>query len=356
MKRALVGRANAAVNARVKRTRSAAGASLWTLALVAALAIPLLALTPADALAISRDAVLARAQSWVDSPVRYSQRKRHLGYRTDCSGYVSMCWKTKTSWSTRSFKSVTRRIAVSQLKPGDAMLKKGYHVRLFYGWIDEAHTQYVAYEAGSSLVGVCRIHSIAEDLRVGYVPTRYRRITDSPASANLLQNGSFDSWSKSWGAQGDQPVWWQAKGSPWQLVTAQRKDTYRTARSSLTLINSGGARQADTDLSQSVPVVAGATYRLSAWAAMATDPHHVELHLEYLDAAGRSVARTAVTGAQAGVEGPVFRGMAVQLAVPPDAVRALVTVRLASVDASGAADGAPQNSSVTLDDLSLVRQ
>jgi hypothetical protein len=328
----------------------------WTVALLTTLMVSAVALAPTTAMAISRNTVLARAQSWVDSPVRYSQRKRHLGYRTDCSGYVSMCWKTKTSWSTRSFKSVTRRIAVSQLKPGDAMLKKGYHIRLFYGWVDEAHTQYAAYEAGSGLVGVCRIHSIAEDLRVGYVPTRYRRITDSPASTNLLHNGSFDSWSKSWGGQGDLPVWWQTEGPPWQTLTTQRKDTFRSARSSLTLVNPGGDRQADTAISQSVPIIAGATYRLAAWAALASDPGGLELSLEYLDSAGRPVARTATTGVQAGVGGPAFTGMALQLASPPDAVRALVTVRLAGAETPEAGDGAPLPVSVTVDDLSLVRQ
>ena len=94
-------------------------------ALVTATALALVALSPASAFAISRNSVLARAQTRVDSPVKYSQKRHYLGYRTDCSGYVSMCWKTETSWSTRSFNSVTRRISASQLKPGDALLKKG---------------------------------------------------------------------------------------------------------------------------------------------------------------------------------------------------------------------------------------
>ena len=59
--------------------------------LVSALAVALCVLTPGTALAITRATVLARAQAWVDKPVPYSQAKYHLGYRTDCSGYVSMC-------------------------------------------------------------------------------------------------------------------------------------------------------------------------------------------------------------------------------------------------------------------------
>jgi hypothetical protein len=311
-------------------------------------------LGPASASAITRNSVLSRAQSWVDSPVRYSQRKRHLGYRTDCSGYVSMCWQTKTSWSTKSFSGVTRRIAVSQLKPGDALLKKGYHIRLFYGWVDEAHTQYVAYEAGNSLVGVCRIHSIAEDLRVGYKPTRYRRITDSPKSSNLLQNGSFNTWAASWG-RGNQPVWWQTDGQWWQTLATQRKDQYRSARSSLLLTNPGDSRD-DTELSQSVPIVAGASYQLTGWAVTPSDPRGLHMSLEFLNAGGVPVADVVTSGDQWGVGGSAFTGMSVLLAAPADAVRAVVTVGLAASAPTDANAGVPQPSSVTLDDISLVRQ
>ena len=143
----------------IARPRVSRAFRALALPLAAALALALFA-GPASALAISRDSVLSRAQGWVDKPVPYSQSKYHAGYRTDCSGYVSMCWSTGTSWSTSSFHAVTHKIAVSQLKPGDAMLKKGYHIRLFYGWADDAHTAYVAYEA-NTVVAVCRVHSLA---------------------------------------------------------------------------------------------------------------------------------------------------------------------------------------------------
>ncbi len=327
------------------------------LALVTAMTLSLVALGPASALAISRNSVLARAQTRIDSPVKYSQKRRYLGYRTDCSGYVSMCWKTKTSWSTRSFKSVTRRISVSQLKPGDALLKRGYHIRLFYGWVDEAHTQYVAYEAGSGLVGVCRVHSIAEDLRAGYKPTRYRRITDSPASANLLHNGSFDVWARSWSGGGS-PVWWQTSGTWWQpsASAVQRKDLFRSARSSLLLRNQGSLPEADAELSQSVPVLPSATYQLTVWATTVGDPGALELSLEYLNAAGESVARTVTSGDESGVDGSTFKAMSVQLASPPDAVRALVTIRLAGTAPTEDQSTTAPGNSVTLDDVSLVRQ
>ena len=119
---------------------------------VVALALALSALGATSALAITRNTVLYRAQRRVDMPVPYSQAKRYAGYRTDCSGYVSSCWATGTSWNTRTFFRVTHRISVSELRPGDAMLKKGYHIRLFYGWVDDAHTSYVAYESANGQV------------------------------------------------------------------------------------------------------------------------------------------------------------------------------------------------------------
>jgi len=307
------------------------------------------------ALAITRNGVLARGQKWVDAPVRYSQARRHLGYRTDCSGYVSMCWQTGTSWSTRSFHTVSHRIQASQLKPGDALLKKGYHIRLFYGWVDDAHTEYAAYESGSGKVAVCRIHSIADDLAFGYVPTRYDRVSNSPAKSNILKNGSFNTWARSWGGRPDQPVWWQTSGTWWQTPVTRRKDTYRSARNSLKLINPGSDPAAYTELSQSVPIIPGVDYRLSAWAKTDFDPRGVELRLAYLNATGDPVAETHTTGDGSGLNGSAFKRMSLLYAAPADAVRALVSVRLAGGGTADASGTVVPGTWVILDDVSLTR-
>jgi hypothetical protein len=325
-------------------------------ALLVPLTLVLALLGPSAALAITQNGVLARAQRWIDSPVRYSQARRHLGYRTDCSGYVSMCWKTGTSWSTRSFHTVTHRIPSGQLRPGDALLKKGYHIRLFYGWLDEGHTQYVAYEAGNGRVAVCRVHSIRDDMDFGYVPVRFDHISSSPASRNLLQNGSFDSWARSWGIQPEEPVWWQVEG-PWgEAVVSRAKRTFHTARNSLALINPLGDPVTYTGLSQSANVVAGTDYRASAWAKTAADPAGLELKLVYLDATGAAIAETSTTGAAAGVDNERFKLMSARLTAPAEAARALVSIRIAgstTVDESGTV--IPARSTVMLDDVSLVR-
>ena len=46
---------------------------------------------------ITRGEILARAESWLHPPVPYSQTAFRDGYRTDCSGYVSMAWRRSTS-------------------------------------------------------------------------------------------------------------------------------------------------------------------------------------------------------------------------------------------------------------------
>lgn len=327
----------------------------WAVAILLSLSLAFTVLGATSAFAITRDQVLARAQTRVDAPVPYSQAKSYAGYRTDCSGYVSMCWSTGTSWSTRSFYKVSRRISVSQLKPGDALLKPGYHVRLFYGWVDAEHTRYVAYESANGRIAGTRTHSLAQDLAYGYVPTRYNGITDSPASRNLMQNGSFNTWASSWGSQAEQPVWWQVDG-PWrQTLVAHRKDTYRSARNSLRLINPSGDSTITSGLSQSVPVVAGAPYRLSAWAATSFDPQRVTLKLAYLDTTGTPLAETFVTGDRAQLIGDSFKSMSVLATSPPGAVRALVSVQLAGGTTTSTAGTPVRGGSVTLDDLSLVR-
>jgi hypothetical protein len=336
---------------RTKHRIHAAG--LLVLALPLAIAFALLSAT--GALAITRNTSLARAQAWVDHPVRYSQAKHHLGYRTDCSGYVSMCWRTGTSWSTRSFHTVTHRISHTQLRPGDAMLKKGYHIRLFYGWLDPAHTTYVAYEAGSGTVAVCRIHSLAEDLAFGYVPTRYDRIAPSPASSNLLHNGSFDSWARSWGPADEAPVWWQLDGPWWERLAAHRKKVFRSANNSLQLLNPSDDAETTSQLSQDASVTAGAPYRFSAWARTAFDPAGVEIALTYLDALGQPVSETTASASAFGIGNGTFARMSVTETAPPTAVVARTSIRLSGGASADTSCNPVPGASVLLDDLSLTR-
>lgn len=330
--------------------------AIWlrlTLAAFLLLAFTLLAAQSAGA--ISRNDVLARAQRRVDYPVPYSQLKYYAGYRTDCSGYVSMCWATGTSWATMSFHNVTHGIKVTELEPGDALLKPGYHIRLFYAWLDEEHTQYVAYESGYGTVAVARIHSIADDLAFGYKPVRYDRISTSPAPRNVLKNGGFNTWARAWSTQPLQPVWWQTTG-PWGMtVTTRRTDTYTSARSSLELSNPSADPTTFTTLSQSVPIVPGADYRVTVQAKSAYDPRGIELRLTYLDALGASLAETATTGDTAGVNPVSWSQMSMLASAPPEAARAVVSVRLAGGSSTDASGTVTFGTSLLLDGVSLAR-
>jgi hypothetical protein len=121
-----------------------------------AVAIVTLALAlPAPAYAITRDEVIARASSWVARHVGYSRRAKLEGYRRDCSGMVSMAWKLKASYTSRSISSRARRIPVSLLQPGDAVLTPG-HVAIFGGWADRSARTYVALEQSGRRRGAVR--------------------------------------------------------------------------------------------------------------------------------------------------------------------------------------------------------
>ena len=93
--------------------------------------------------------VIARAQSWVDERVPYSQSSYHRNkygtYRQDCSGYVSLVWGLATSFTTYSLPSIAHRITKGELRVGDIMLKPG-HTLIFHKWADPGHTRYWAYE------------------------------------------------------------------------------------------------------------------------------------------------------------------------------------------------------------------
>ena len=149
---------------------------------------------PASAFAISRDLVIDRGKVWVNytytdpkthkktTSVPYSQSRwayetgamvptstsnpSAVGYRTDCSGFASMCLNLRDSKgrpysaSTAEFGAKGSKkyfqIAKSQLLPGDMILKSTVwgapvgHAIIFAGWVDAAQTQFWALEQTSS--------------------------------------------------------------------------------------------------------------------------------------------------------------------------------------------------------------
>ena len=101
------------------------------------------------ALSRVRRAILARAGHWVDQQVPYGQESWHEGYRTDCSGFVSMCWGLRDSMVTSTMPHIAHHIAKDQLRAGDVLINTDAttgHVILFDRWADYAHTSYVGFE------------------------------------------------------------------------------------------------------------------------------------------------------------------------------------------------------------------
>ena len=162
---------------------------------VAVLAILMLCAIVAPAFAITRAQVLTRGQTWIDHPIPYGQASYYGGYRTDCSGYVSMCWETSTpGYVTLTMHNISDPISASQLRPGDVLLKAGSHVRLFVGWADALRTTYVCYEQTPPHTK-SSIRALADDLDDDYIPYRYENITESDTTPPSTTANAVASYS-----------------------------------------------------------------------------------------------------------------------------------------------------------------
>jgi hypothetical protein len=156
---------------------------------------------PAEA-SITRSQVLDRAERWVNNPVPYSMSGYQDGYRTDCSGFVSMAWGADRSYTTQTLDAIATTIAKDQLRPGDALLWKNDtgdrigHVRLFVSWADSARTEYWVYEQTppSTQKAKYRWASTAGIYR----PIRFDGIVDGPTPPAERPATGID--SVSWGA------------------------------------------------------------------------------------------------------------------------------------------------------------
>jgi NlpC/P60 family len=140
--------------------------------------------TSAAVIPIPRTDVLARARSWVDAKVPYSMETYYGGYRTDCSGFVSMAWRADDSYTTRSVYLVSHEIVKDDLQPGDALLwRKTYgdeigHVRLFGGWLDTGHERYWVYEQTALAGSAVRAEYAWSATADRYRPIRYDQVIE----------------------------------------------------------------------------------------------------------------------------------------------------------------------------------
>jgi NlpC/P60 family len=113
--------------------------------------------------AYSPATTISRAKTWLTAinghQVPYSQTTTYQGYRTDCSGYVSMALKlAKPGPNTVELatSTYTTKIKMSQLKRGDLVIDSTgtsttRHVVIFDKWTSSAHTKYWAYEQAGGI-------------------------------------------------------------------------------------------------------------------------------------------------------------------------------------------------------------
>ena len=170
---------------RHRTSRPLVGAAIL-LALLGAFAVALVGRPLAAHAGVTRTEALTRAERWVDNPVPYSMTAYKDGYRTDCSGFISMAWNADMSYTTQTLDSAATTIGKDQLKPGDALLWKNDtgdrigHVRLFVSWADAAKSEYWVYEQTPPRTRKAKYRWA--DTVGTYRPIRFDDIEDAPTS------------------------------------------------------------------------------------------------------------------------------------------------------------------------------
>ncbi|MBW6469538.1 MAG: cell wall-binding repeat-containing protein [Coriobacteriia bacterium] len=150
--------------------------------------------------AVKRETVMQRSQRWVDLKVPYSQSKYFEGYRTDCSGFVSMSWQltgvsgAPISPATDTLSRYAIPIGKDRLLPGDMIVRPktamtSGHAVIFGGWADEDRTTYWCFEQSAS-GGGARLRQTPYPYwpspGIEFAPFRYRGITDVPDSVTRI--------------------------------------------------------------------------------------------------------------------------------------------------------------------------
>ncbi len=137
--------------------------------------------------AYDRATTISRAKTWLTAidghQVPYSQTTTYGGYRTDCSGYVSMALQlAKPGPNTVGLatSTYTTKITMAQLQQGDLIIdatgtSTTRHVVIFDKWTSSAHTLYWAYEQRGSY-GTDhdeRSYGVGADQYDAYRPNKY---------------------------------------------------------------------------------------------------------------------------------------------------------------------------------------
>lgn len=148
----------------------------------AATVSPMITCTSAGLASVSRATVVSRGKVWTSVNAPYSQTAcrsdgHGSNYRTDCSGFVSMSWGLKGSYTTSTLPSVATRIARVNLQPGDMMDLPSTHAVIFTGWYDAAHTKANFAQEGSTASGAYASTGVPLSNYSSYWAYRYNHVT-----------------------------------------------------------------------------------------------------------------------------------------------------------------------------------
>jgi hypothetical protein len=159
---------------------------------------------------------MERGFTWLDSDVQYNQSGSHGGYRTDCSGFVSMCWELGDSKTTADFISGSGQNTMlgsyEDLVPADALVHRSGssgHVVLFLGWNDSSHSGACVIEQASTASDMMfHVRSTSSLKSGGYKPIRAEKFANDVGqpSSGLPSSGptSEDDLAMNPGSQSSQ--------------------------------------------------------------------------------------------------------------------------------------------------------
>ena len=133
---------------------------------------------------------IQRGFTWLDARVPYSQSAYHGGYRTDCSGFVSMSWQLGTSYTTVNFNDGSagvRNVAYNDLVPADALVRRSGgagHIVMFLAWDDAAKTKACVIEQASTASDMqFRMRTVASLKQSGFKAIRSNKLAANGLAA-----------------------------------------------------------------------------------------------------------------------------------------------------------------------------
>jgi hypothetical protein len=166
--------------------------------------------------------ILARAQSWVNESVPYSQTNYWTDgngtYRQDCSGFISMALDLATGGAnnygltTQTLPEVatvlgsTEQASLNALQPGDFVDETAQHVVLFASWVTPGSIANVYQEPSPGDVAQYTTISMSYFMANDYWGFQYNNMVGATAPSSLM-NVFFRTSSGQMGAD-----WWSPTG------------------------------------------------------------------------------------------------------------------------------------------------